>query len=157
MTERPFLTQDRIGVLMGGQSSEREVSLRTGAGVHRALCRRGYDAATIDVGPTLSRELQDQKIAVAFLALHGPGGEDGCIQGFLETLGIPYTGSGVQASAVGMHKVTTKTILAAHRIPVPAGLVIIGKQRPVAVANCGHCPLRVKKPAQVIARTNAFG
>jgi D-alanine-D-alanine ligase len=124
MTERPLLTQDRIGVLMGGQSSEREVSLRTGAAVHRALCRRGYDAVTIDVGPTLSRELQDQKIAVAFLALHGPGGEDGCIQGFLETLGIPYTGSGVQASAVGMHKVTTKIILAAHRIPVPAGLVI---------------------------------
>jgi D-alanine-D-alanine ligase len=124
MTERPLLTQDRIGVLMGGQSSEREVSLRTGAAVHRALCRRGYDAVTIDVGPTLSRELQDQKIALAFLALHGPGGEDGSIQGFLETLGIPYTGSGVQASAVGMHKVTTKTVLAAHGIPVPPGVVI---------------------------------
>jgi D-alanine-D-alanine ligase len=124
MTGRPLLTQDRIGVLMGGQSSEREVSLRTGAAVHGALCRRGYDAVTIDVGPTLSRELQDQKIALAFLALHGPGGEDGSIQGFLETLGIPYTGSGVQASAVGMHKVTTKTILAAHGIPVPAGVVI---------------------------------
>jgi D-alanine-D-alanine ligase len=68
--------------------------------------------------------LEDQKIAIAFLALHGPGGEDGSIQGFLETLGIPYTGSGVQASAVGMHKATTKTVLAAHAIPVPAGLVI---------------------------------
>jgi D-alanine-D-alanine ligase len=124
MTGKALLTQGRIGVLMGGQSSEREVSLRTGAAVHRALCRRGYDAVTIDVGPTLSRELQDQKIAVAFLALHGPGGEDGSIQGFLETLGIPYTGSGVHASAVGMHKVTTKTVLAAHGIPVPAGLVI---------------------------------
>jgi D-alanine-D-alanine ligase len=124
MTERPLLTQARIGVLMGGQSSEREVSLRTGAAVHRALCRRGYDSVTIDVGPTLSRDLQDQKIAIAFLALHGPGGEDGSIQGFLETLGIPYTGSGVQASAVGMHKVTTKTVLAAHGIPVPTGLVL---------------------------------
>jgi D-alanine-D-alanine ligase len=124
MSERPLLTQSRIGVLMGGQSSEREVSLRTGAAVHGALCRRGYDAVTIDVGPTLSRDLQDQKIAVAFLALHGPGGEDGSIQGFLETVGIPYTGSGVQASAVGMHKVTTKTVLAAHGIPVPAGLVV---------------------------------
>lgn len=124
MTGRPLLTQARIGVLMGGQSSERDVSLRTGAAVHRALCRRGYDAVTIDVGPTLSRDLQDQKIAVVFLALHGPGGEDGSIQGFLETLGIPYTGSGIQASAVGMHKVTTKTVLAAHGIPVPAGLVI---------------------------------
>ncbi len=119
-----MLTQARIGVLMGGQSSERDVSLRTGAAVHRALCRRGYDAVTIDVGPTLSRDLQEQKIAVAFLALHGAGGEDGSMQGFLETVGIPYTGSGIQASAVGMHKVTTKTVLAAYGIPVPAGIVI---------------------------------
>lgn len=124
MADRPLLTQARIGVLMGGQSSERDVSLRTGAAVHRALCRLGYDAVTIDVGPTLSRDLQDQKIAIAFLALHGPGGEDGSMQGFLETLRIPYTGSGIQPSAVGMHKVTTKTILAAHGIPVPAGTVI---------------------------------
>lgn len=123
-TERRRLTEARIGVLMGGQSSEREVSLRTGAAVHGALCRLGYDAVTVDVGPTLSRDLREQKIAVAFLALHGPGGEDGSIQGFLETVGIPYTGSGVQASAVGMHKVTTKTVLAAHAIPVPAGMVI---------------------------------
>src|SRR6188508_150336 len=124
MIGKALLTQGRIGVLMGGQSSEREVSLRTGAAVHRALCRRGYDAVTIDVGPTLSRELQDQKIAVAFLALHGPGGEDGAIQGFLETLGIPYTGSGIQASAIGMHKVTAKTLLASARIPVPDGTVV---------------------------------
>ena len=124
MGARPLLIQGRIGVLMGGQSSEREVSLRTGGAVHRALSRRGYNAVMIDVGPTLTRDLEDQKIAAAFLALHGPGGEDGSIQGFLETLGIPYTGSGVQASAVGMHKVTTKTILGAHGIPVPAGFVI---------------------------------
>jgi D-alanine-D-alanine ligase len=78
----------------------------------------------IDAGPTLVRDLQDQKIALAFLALHGPGGEDGSMQGFLETLGIPYTGSGIHASAVGMHKITTKTILVAHRIPVPSGTVI---------------------------------
>src|ERR1043165_5166837 len=124
MTARPLLTAARIGVLMGGQSSEREVSLRTGAAVYGALCRRGYDAVAIDVGPTLSRDLHDQKVAVAFLALHGPGGEDGAIQGFLETLGIPYTGSGVQASAICMHKVTTKTLLASARIPVPAGMVV---------------------------------
>ncbi|HXH86630.1 MAG TPA: D-alanine--D-alanine ligase, partial [Nitrospira sp.] len=124
MAERPLLTHARIGVLMGGHSSERDVSLRTGAAVHRALCRRGYDAVTIDVGPTLSRDLQDEKIAIAFLALHGLGGEDGAMQGFLETIGIPYTGSGIEASAVGMQKVTTKTILAAHGIPVPAGTVI---------------------------------
>ena len=122
--ERPLLTRARIGVLMGGQSPERDISLRTGMAVHRSLCRRGYDAVMIDVGPTLYRDLQEQKIEIAFVSLHGPGGEDGVIQGFLETVGIPYTGSGLQANALGMHKVTTKTILAAHRIPIPNGTVI---------------------------------
>lgn len=123
-TERPLLTRARIGVLMGGQSAERDVSLRTGTAVHRSLVRRGYNAVAIDVGPTLARDLQEQKIELVFLALHGPGGEDGAIQGFLETLGIPYTGSGIQASAIGMHKVTTKTLLTSARIPVPAGTVV---------------------------------
>jgi D-alanine-D-alanine ligase len=122
--DRSLLTHARIGVLMGGQSPEREVSLRTGTAVHQSLRRRGYDAVMIDVGPTLYRDLQDQKIEIAFVSLHGPGGEDGVIQGFLETLGIPYTGSGLQANAIGMHKVMTKTILAAYKIPVPAGTVI---------------------------------
>jgi D-alanine-D-alanine ligase len=121
---RPLLTRVRIGVLMGGQSSERDVSLRTGAAVHQSLVRRGYNAVAIDVGPTLAQDLRDQKIDLVFLALHGPGGEDGAIQGFLDTLGIPYTGSGIQASAIGMHKVTTKTLLASARIPVPAGTVV---------------------------------
>ncbi len=124
MVIRPLLTRARIGVLMGGRSSERDVSLRTGAAVHRALCRRGYDAVTIDVGPALGRDLEDNKIGIAFLALHGAGGEDGAMQGFLETLEIPYTGSGIQASAIGMHKVTTKTLLSAHGIPVPSGTVV---------------------------------
>jgi len=123
-SDRPLLTRARIGVLMGGQSPEREVSLRTGTAVHRSLSRRGYDAVAIDVGPTLYRDLQEQKIEIAFVSLHGPGGEDGVIQGFLETVGIPYTGSSLQANALGMHKVTTKTILAAYKIPVPAGTVI---------------------------------
>ncbi|HKO30893.1 MAG TPA: D-alanine--D-alanine ligase [Nitrospiraceae bacterium] len=127
--QRPLLTHARIGVLMGGQSAERDVSLRTGLAVHRSLVRRGYNAVAIDVGPTLSQDLHDQKIDLVFLALHGPGGEDGAIQGFLETLGIPYTGSGIQTSAVCMHKVTTKTLLASARIPVPAGTVVkIGKK-----------------------------
>jgi D-alanine-D-alanine ligase len=118
------LTDKRIGVLMGGRSSERDVSLRTGQAVHQSLVRRGYDAVSIDVSDRLPYDLQDRKVAIAFLALHGPGGEDGTIQGFLETIGMPYTGSGVQASAVGMHKVVTKTLLAAHGIPVPSGTVI---------------------------------
>ncbi|HXF91532.1 MAG TPA: D-alanine--D-alanine ligase [Nitrospiraceae bacterium] len=118
------LTRARIGVLMGGQSSEREISLRTGQAVHRALLRRGYDAVPIDVGPSLYKDLQEQKIELAFLALHGPGGEDGAIQGFLETIGIPYTGCGVLASAMGMDKVTAKALLAHHGVSVPPGTVV---------------------------------
>ena len=69
---------------MGGQSSEREVSLKTGEAVYRSLVRSGYDAVAIDVGPDLSKTLQEQAVEIGFLALHGPGGEDGAIQGFLD-------------------------------------------------------------------------
>ncbi len=124
------LTNARIGVLMGGQSSERDISLKTGQAVYQALIRRGYDAVAIDVTDHLHRDLEEHKVAVAFLSLHGPGGEDGTVQGFLETLGIPYTGSGVRASAVGMHKAATKTLLAAHGIPLPSGTVVRECDRP---------------------------
>lgn len=118
------LTNARIGVLMGGRSSERDISLKTGQAVHQALIRRGYDAVPIDVSDRLHQDLEDQKVTIAFLSLHGPGGEDGTIQGFLETVGVPYTGSGVRASAVGMHKAVTKVLLAAQGIPVPPGTVL---------------------------------
>jgi D-alanine-D-alanine ligase len=119
------LTTARVGVLMGGQSAERDVSLRTGQAVHQALVRLGYDAVAIDVGPSIARDLYDLKVALAFIALHGPGGEDGTIQGLLESLGMPYTGSGVRASAVAMHKVLTKVVLAEQGIPVPPGSVVV--------------------------------
>jgi D-alanine-D-alanine ligase len=122
--QRARVNGERIGVLMGGRSSEREVSLRTGQAVYQSLRRCGYDAVAIDVTDRLPQDLKDHKVTIAFLSLHGPGGEDGSIQGFLETIGMPYTGSGIQASAVGMHKVVTKTLLAAHAIPVPAGTVV---------------------------------
>jgi len=109
---------------MGGTSSEREVSLRTGQAVYESLIRRGYDAIPIDVSERLPEELRERGVDIAFLSLHGPGGEDGTIQGFLDTIGMPYTGSGVQASAVSMHKAITKTLLAAQDIPVPPGLVV---------------------------------
>ena len=109
---------------MGGRSSEREISLRTGQAVHRALLRRGYRAVAIDVNGSLLRQLETRKVDMAFLALHGPGGEDGTVQGLLETIGMPYTGSGVRASATAMHKVTAKTLLACHGIPVPDGMVV---------------------------------
>ncbi len=136
------LTRARIGVLMGGRSSEREVSLRTGQAVYRALLRRGYRAVAIDVGDSLVKQLQAKKVEMAFLALHGPGGEDGTIQGLLETIGLPYTGSGVRASAMAMHKVTAKTLLACHGIPVPDGIVV---RKGMAASK----PARLKWPVVV--------
>lgn len=124
VTRHVLLTKERIGVLMGGQSSEREISLRTGLAVHRALLRRGYDAVAIDVDDSVLQQLRAKKVALVFLALHGPGGEDGTVQGLLESIGMPYTGSGVRASAIAMHKVTTKALLASYGIPVPPGTVL---------------------------------
>ena len=90
MTERKPLTRSKIGVLMGGQSSEREVSLKTGEAVYRSLVRSGYDALVIDVSTNLSSALQEQGVEIAFLALHGPGGEDGAIQAF--PIRVPVSG-----------------------------------------------------------------
>lgn len=103
----------RIGVLMGGLSAEREVSLKSGAAVHRALLARGYDAVAIDVDRDLAVVLASQGIEAAFIALHGRYGEDGCVQGLLELMGIPYTGSGVLASALAMNKLYAKQAFAA--------------------------------------------
>ena len=97
-----------IGVLMGGLSAEREVSLKSGAAVHQALLAQGYRAVAIDVGRDLPAVLVREKIEAAFIALHGRYGEDGCVQGLLELLEIPYTGSGVLASALAMHKLYSK-------------------------------------------------
>ncbi|MCA9478793.1 MAG: D-alanine--D-alanine ligase, partial [Nitrospira sp.] len=106
-----------IGVLMGGQSAEREISMRTGQAVCLALRRRGYRAQLIDVDRNLPHRLRAKKVDVAFLALHGPGGEDGTVQGMLEVMGIPYTASGVSASAVGMDKGLTRVVLEAAGVP----------------------------------------
>jgi D-alanine-D-alanine ligase len=108
-----------VGVLMGGRSAEREVSLRTGAAILAALRRLGRRAVGIDAGPDLPRQLAREKVDVAFIALHGRGGEDGTVQGLLECLGIPYTGSGVLASALAMDKKQSKWIFRAHGLPTP--------------------------------------
>ncbi|MGH7236655.1 MAG: D-alanine--D-alanine ligase family protein [Nitrospiraceae bacterium] len=144
------LTRARIGVLMGGRSAEREISLRTGQAVHRALLRRGYQAVAIDVDASVQQQLRAKKVQVVFLALHGPGGEDGTIQGLLEIIGMPYTGSGVRASAIAMHKVTTKTLLDCHGIPVPPGTVVQAGRLGKAAATVPPAGLRwpvVVKPA----------
>ena len=112
----------RVGVLMGGFSAEREVSLRTGDGVATALEGRGYDVARIEWGPGgpgLEELLGAASVDVVFLALHGRGGEDGCVQGALELLGMPYTGSGVLASALAMDKLKAKEMFRLHNVPTP--------------------------------------
>jgi D-alanine-D-alanine ligase len=101
----------RVGVLLGGMSTERAISLKSGHAVHGALVARGYDAVEIDVGPDVAERLRAERIDVCFVALHGIYGEDGCIQGLLEILRIPYTGSGVLGSALAMDKIATKRIL----------------------------------------------
>ena len=113
-----------IGVLMGGTSHEREVSLRTGKAVHDALRHKNYRVSAIDVTGTVAQTLCGKKVDSAFIALHGRGGEDGTIQGMLEIMGIPYTGSGVLASALALHKGMTKHILRCHGIPTPDFQVI---------------------------------
>jgi len=100
----------QIGVLMGGLSAEREVSLKSGAAVLAALQSRGYRAVGIDVGRDLPARLVAEGVEVAFIALHGRFGEDGSLQGLLELMGIPYTGSGVLASALAMNKVYSKGV-----------------------------------------------
>ena len=109
----------KIGVLMGGLSEEREISLRTGNAVLNALLALGYDALPIDAGRDLAERVAKEGIEAAFIALHGRYGEDGCVQGLLEVMGVPYTGSGVKASSIAMDKVATKKCLHFHGISTP--------------------------------------
>ena len=121
---RDELKKKKIAVLMGGGSSEREISLRTGNEVFRALGDGGYDAVAIDAGLDLAECLKRQGIEVVFNALHGRFGEDGTVQGLLELLRIPYTGSGVLASSAAMDKAFSKRIFFCHGIPTPDFLVL---------------------------------
>jgi D-alanine-D-alanine ligase len=103
-------TGKKVAVLYGGRSSEREVSLKTGKACAEALASKGYDVTLVDVGLDLPERLRAARIDVAFNALHGRWGEDGCVQGLLEAMAIPYTGSGVLASALGMDKTVAKAM-----------------------------------------------
>lgn len=115
----------KVAVLYGGTSAEREVSLKSGNAVLEALQRGGVDAQGIDVvDAAILEQLRTGGFARAFIVLHGRGGEDGVIQGALETIGLPYTGSGVLGSALGMDKVRTKQIWQAAGLPTPKFLVL---------------------------------
>src|SRR4051812_23054840 len=114
---------ERIAVLLGGPSAEREVSLSSGAGCAKALREEAFDVVEIDPGENPASQLLEAKVDCAFNALHGRWGEDGCIQGLLELLQIPYTHSGVLASALAMHKQRTKDVYRAAGIPVVKSLI----------------------------------
>ena len=118
----------RVGVLMGGIGPERDISLATGEAIAAALEARGHDVARIVVDRDVDRALRRTPIDVAFLALHGTYGEDGCIQGMLEVMGIPYTGSGVLASALAMDKLKSKELFRLYNVPTPAYYVADSNQ-----------------------------
>ncbi len=115
---------NHVAVLMGGWSAEREVSLRSGNACADALESAGYRVTRIDADRDLAEQLKRVKPEVCFNALHGRWGEDGCVQGLLELLGIPYTHSGVLASALAMHKERAKQVMRSAGVPVPEGKVV---------------------------------
>jgi len=110
----------RIAVVMGGTSAEREISIQTGSGVMRALHDLGYEAQSLDYDERFIEAVRELEPDVVFNALHGPGGEDGQIQGILDFLRIPYTGSGIEAAALAMDKHLTKKLCAAEGLPTAA-------------------------------------
>jgi D-alanine-D-alanine ligase len=118
--KEPSNKKKRIGVMMGGLSREREISLKTGKAVLKALVEKGYNACSIDVGHDVAETLIKEKIECAFIALHGRFGEDGTIQGMLELMRIPYTGSGVLSSALALHKIMAKKFFLCEKIPTPS-------------------------------------
>jgi D-alanine-D-alanine ligase len=140
----------KVAVLMGGASAEREVSLMSGAGVLAALQRRGVDAHAFDPAERDLVELRRDGYARCFIALHGRHGEDGTVQGALELLGIPYTGSGVMASALAMDKVMTKRIWEAAGLPTPRWVMLDESAQDNAhtrtVPDALGLPLIVKPP-----------
>jgi len=151
----------RVAVLMGGASAEREVSLMTGQAVLEALVSRGVHAAAFDPAERPLTELVGSGSDRVFIALHGPGGEDGAVQGALEWLGLPYTGSGVLGSAVGMDKLRTKRLAGAAGVATPPWMELTGAadcERAVAALGL---PLAVKPATQGssvgMSRVNAPG
>ena len=127
--------KSRIGVLMGGTSPERDVSLRTGKAVLTALVAKGYDCEAIDVAADLPAQMIAKRIEVAFVALHGKLGEDGSVQGLLEVMRVPYTHSGVLASAVAMDKIASKRMYEHAHLPTPAWTTFLAPEQPVTAVD----------------------
>ncbi len=134
----------KVAVLFGGASNEREISVMSGTGVLKALQSKGVDAHAFDPAARDLGDLKREGYARCFIALHGRGGEDGTVQGALEVLGIPYTGSGVMGSAIGMDKWRTKMIWLANGIPTPRYRILDGNENPAEVAGDLGLPFIVK-------------
>ena len=138
----------KVGVLMGGRSAERDVSIMSGTGVLAALRGRGIDAHAFDPAVRSLAELAEEKFDRVFIALHGRFGEDGSLQGALEQLGIPYTGSGVMACAVGMDKITTKLLWLMQGLPTPKYVALNPDSDLEQVVVDLGLPLIVKPPLE---------
>jgi D-alanine-D-alanine ligase len=153
----------RVGVLFGGRSAEREVSIMSGNGVLQALRSKGVDAHAFDPAERSLGELEAERFDRVFIALHGRYGEDGTLQGALEQMGLPYTGPGVMASSIAMDKVMTKRIWLGHGLPTPRFVVLDGRatreQLRVVPDELG-LPLMLKAPHEGstigIARVNGY-
>jgi D-alanine-D-alanine ligase len=145
-----LVTNKKIGVLLGGLSSEREVSLASGNAIVKALQEKGYHPAAIDVGRDVAAKIQEHGIGAAFNALHGRFGEDGAIQGLLEVMGIPYTGSGILASALGMNKTVSKQVFRSQGLLVgPYEVIYDGDAAKVgAVIDQIRFPVVIKPHAE---------
>ena len=138
----------KVAVLLGGKSAEREVSLKSGGMVLAALRKKGIDAHPFDPKERDVQDLVKERFARVFIALHGRFGEDGTVQGVLEWLGIPYTGSGVLASALAMDKVRTKRLWAAEGLPTAPYEVLTGETNLGAVAKRLGTPMFVKPASE---------
>ena len=138
------ITRDKVAVLMGGRSAEREVSLMSGNGVLQALQARGVDAHAFDPAERDLSELKREGFSFCFITLHGRFGEDGTVQGALELLGIPYTGPGVMASSIGIDKIMTKRLWRADGLPTPAWKQVDSANATVAALAELGSPMIVK-------------
>src|SRR5258707_602359 len=129
--------RQRIGVLVGGWGEEREISFKTGSAVLSALEELGYPAVRVEASPALPEALARHRVEVAFVALHGRMGEDGRVQGLLEVLEVPYTGSGVLASALAMNKPFAKRLFQLHNLATAPGYSLEREELPSALARHG--------------------
>jgi D-alanine-D-alanine ligase len=149
MWSREELKKKKIGVLLGGMSSEREVSIMSGKAILQALGELGYQALPIEGDEQLAQRLRKEGVEVAFIGLHGAWGEDGSVQGLLEMMSIPYTGSGILASALSMNKQFSRQIFIQNGLPVPQSLFF--PRRPEDEADLSRVPFSlpvVIKPCQ---------